>query len=126
MKDIFQLPDTLPVFHESDSSEKVLVEFGGEDILYIIGTVDFRVLEGKIETWGYTMTVDSPTTALYSSGLHGLISMMSADGQKAVVMLEKSGQTSKWKSFMNKYVPSRSKFAVKIKTVGYMIFQLVL
>jgi len=94
MKEIFQLPDTLPVFYESDSSEKVLIEFNGEDVLYIIGTVDVSVLEGKIETWGYTMTVDTPKTVLYSLGLHGLISITSANGQKAVVILEKSSQTS--------------------------------
>ncbi|XP_026805972.1 polynucleotide 5'-hydroxyl-kinase nol9 [Rhopalosiphum maidis] len=106
MKEIFQLPDTLPIFYESDSSEKVLIEFNGEDVLYIIGTVDVSVLEGKIETWGYTMTVDTPKTALYSLGLHGLISITSANRQKAVVILEKSSQTNKWKTFMNKYVPS--------------------
>jgi len=121
MKTIFQLPDTLPVFLESDSSEKVLVEFNGEDILYIIGTVDINVLEGNIELWGYNMTVDSPMTTLYSSGLHGLISIKSANGQKAVVMLEKSGQTTKWKTFMNKYVPSELKFRVKMKTL--LIYQ---
>lgn len=105
MKEIFQLPDTLPVFYESNSSEKVLVEFNGRDVLYIIGTVDVSVLEGKIETWGYTMTVDTPKTVLYSIGLRGLIPIKSADGQKAVVVLEKSSQTRKWKTFMNKYVP---------------------
>jgi len=106
MKEIFQLPDTLPVFFESDLSEKVLIEFNDEEILYIIGAVDVQVLEGTIEPWGYTMTVDSPKTTLYSSGLHGLISIASANGHKAVVMLEKSSQSSKWKSFMSIYVPS--------------------
>ncbi|XP_022178360.1 polynucleotide 5'-hydroxyl-kinase nol9 [Myzus persicae] len=110
MKEIFQLPDTLPVFFESDASEKVCIEFNGEDVLYIIGAVDVHVLEGTIEPWGYTMTVDSPKTTLYSSGLHGLISIASADGQKAVVMLEKSGQSSKWKTFMNNYIPSFNMF----------------
>lgn len=117
MKEIFQLPDTLPVFCESDSSEKVLIEFNGEDVLYIIGTVDVHVLEGTIEPWGYTMTVDSPKTTLYSSGLHGLIPIASADGQKAVVVLEKSTQSSKWKTFMNNYIPSTLK--VKLKNNKY-------
>lgn len=107
MKQIFQLPDSLPIFHKSNTSEKVLIEFNDEDVLYIIGTVDVRVVEGKIETWGYTLTVDSPTTTLYSSGLHGLISIASADGQKAVVVLEKSGLSYKWKSFISEYVPSK-------------------
>lgn len=114
MKEIFQLPDTLPVFFESDSSEKVSIEFNGEDILYIIGVIDVHVLEGTIEPWGYTMTVDSPKTTLYSSGLHGLISISSADGQKAVVVLEKSSQCTKWKTFMNNYVPSMLKVKLKI------------
>jgi len=115
MKEIFQLPDTLPVFYESDSSEKVSIEFNGEDVLYIIGAVDVQVLEGTIEPWGYTMTVDSPKTTLYSSGLHGLIPIASADGQKAVVVLEKSSQSSKWKTFMNNYVPSMLEIDLKIK-----------
>jgi len=115
MKEIFQLPDTLPVFFESDSSEKVLIEFSGEEVLYFIGAIDVHVLEGTIEPWGYMMTVDSPKTTLYSSGLHGLISISSADGQKAVVVLEKSSQSSKWKTFMNNYVPSMLKVKLKIK-----------
>ncbi|KAL4096960.1 hypothetical protein QTP88_021824 [Uroleucon formosanum] len=114
MKEIFQLPDTLPVFCESDSSEKVLIEFNGEDVLYIIGTVDVHVLEGTIEPWGYTMTVDSPKTTLYSSGLHGLIPIASADGQKAVVVLEKSTQSSKWKTFMNNYIPNYNMFDASV------------
>jgi len=118
MKEIFQLPDTLPVFYESNSSEKVLVEFNNKDVLYIIGTVDVSVLEGKIETWGYTMTVDTPKTVLYSIGLRGLIPIKSADGQKAVAVLEKSGQTSKWKTFMNKYVISMLKVKIKINSIN--------
>lgn len=107
MKQIFQLPDSLPKFHKSNTSEKVLIEFNNEDVLYIIGTVDVSVVEGKIETWGYTLTSDSPKTTLFSSGLQGLISIISADGQKAIVVLEKSGLSDKWKTFISEYVPSK-------------------
>lgn len=107
MKEIFQLPDSLPIFYNSDNGEKVLIEFNNGDILYIIGIVDIRVIEGKLEVFGFTMTKDSPTTTLYSSGQHGLISVASADEQKALVLLEKSSCTSKWMTFMNEYIPSR-------------------
>jgi len=129
MKEIFRLPDTLLVFYESNSSEKVLIEFNGDDVLYIIGVVDICVLEGKIEVWGYTMAVDTPKTVLYSIGLRGLIPIKSADGQKAVVILEKSSQTIKWKTFMNKYVLSMLKVKIKINSIdlsmdflGYNMF----
>lgn len=105
MKEIFQLPDSLPKFYKSNESEKVLIEFNGEEYLYIIGIVEVYVLEGEIETWGFTMTVDSPITTLYSSGLHGLISLSSANGQKAIIVLQKSSQSSRWKAFMNEYIP---------------------
>ncbi|KAF0758813.1 polynucleotide 5'-hydroxyl-kinase nol9-like, partial [Aphis craccivora] len=117
MKEIFRLPDTLLVFYESNSSEKVVIEFNGEDVLYIIGTVDVCVLEGKMDVWGYTMAVDTPKTVLYSIGLRGLIPIKSADGQKAVVILEKSSQTIKWKTFMNKYVLGMLKVKIKINSI---------
>jgi len=110
MKEIFQLPNSLPTFYKSNVLEKVLIEFNKGDILYIIGIVNVSVIEGKIEAWGFTMTVDSPMTTLYSSGLHGLISIASADGQKARVLLEKSTNTEKWKTFMNEYALDFSMF----------------
>lgn len=106
MKEIFQLSDNLPRFYKSNISENVLIEFNNENILYIIGIVDVKVIEGKIETWGYTMTVDSPITTLYSSGQLGLISIASADGQKATVLLEKS-HCEKWKAFMTEYMSGK-------------------
>lgn len=105
MKEIFKLPESLPKFFKSDVSENVLIEFNGQQILYIIGTVDVCVVEGEIETWGLIMTTDSPITTLYSTGVHGLISIRSANDQKAIVQLAKSGRTEKWKTFMNQYVP---------------------
>jgi hypothetical protein len=107
MKEIFQLPVTLPLFYKSNGSDQVLLEFNGEDVLHIIGVVDVRVVEGTIELWGFTMKADSPPITIYSSGLLGLISISSADGQKAIVVIEKSAHTSKWKTFMNEYIPSR-------------------
>lgn len=107
MKEIFQLPNTLPIFYNSNSSESVLVEFNNEDVLYIIGIVNVRVVEGKIETWGFTMTKSSPMVTLYSSGSYGLISIASVDGRKAVILLEKSIWSYKWQTFMNEYIPSK-------------------
>lgn len=107
MKEIFQLPDSLPKFYKSTESEKVLIELNGDDVLYIIGTVDVSVVEGKIEIWGYTMTTDCSTTTLYSSGLYGLIPIKSACGQKTVVSLAESVRATKWKTFMNDYAPSK-------------------
>jgi len=106
MKEIFKLPDSIPTFFKSNtSSENSLIEFNNGDVLYVIGTVDVKVVEGAVETWGFTMTKDSPTTTLYSSGVHGLISIASADGQKAIVLLEKNSHTERWKTFMNEYMP---------------------
>lgn len=106
MKEIFRLPDSVPTFFRSDTSEKLLIEFNSGDVLYVIGTVDVRVVKGAVETWGHTTTADDATTTLYSSGLHGLISIASADGQKAVVLLEKNNsRVQRWKTFMNEYVP---------------------
>lgn len=107
MKEIFQSSDNLPRFYKSNTSDNVLIEFNNQNILYIIGIVDVKVIEGKIETWGFTMTVDSPMTTVYSSGLHGLISIASADGQKATIVLEKSENSERWIAFMNEYIPSK-------------------
>lgn len=112
MKEIFQLPDSLPLFYKSNGSDQVLLEFNGKDVLNIIGVVDVKVVEGTIELWGFTMTPDSPPTTIYSSGLLGLISISSADGQKAIVILEKSAHNSKWKTFMNEYISSRLNYSV--------------
>lgn len=112
MKEIYQLPDTLPLFYKSNVSDQVLLEFNGEDVLNIIGVIDVRVIEGTIELWGFTMTADSPPMTIYSSGLVGLISISSADGQKAIVVLEKGAHTSKWKTFMNEYIPSRLNYVL--------------
>lgn len=107
MKEIFKLPDSLPKFFKSDVSKNVLVEFNGQQILYVVGTIDVCVVEGEIETWGFTMTTDSPITTLYSIGVYGLISISSVNGQKAIVQLANSGRTEKWKTFMNQYVPGK-------------------
>lgn len=106
MKQIFQLPQTLPKFYKSTVSEQVLIEFNKGEFVYIVGIVDVRVLEGEIETLGFTITVDSPTTTLYSSGYHGLIPILSTGKQKAIVLLEKSNPTSTWQMFMKVYAPS--------------------
>lgn len=106
MKEIYQLPDTLPTFYNSQVSDSVLVEFNDEDVLYIIGIIDIKVIEGEIDAWGFTMTADSPMATLYSSGLHGLISISSADRRKAIVELKKNVNTNGWKSFMKEYAPS--------------------
>lgn len=108
LKQIFQLPKTLPKFYKSNVSEQVLIDFNKEEFVYLVGIVDVRVLEGEIETLGFTITVDSPTTTLYSSGSHGLISIASTGDQKATVLLEKSSRTSAWQKFMNDYAPSMS------------------
>lgn len=108
LKRIFQLPETLPKFYKSNVSEQVLIEFNKNEFVYVIGIVDVRVLEGEIETLGFTITVDSPTRTLYSSGFHGLISIGSTGEQKAIVLLEKSSRTSMWQKFMNDYAPSMS------------------
>lgn len=110
MKEIYQLPDTLPAFYNSRESESVLVEFNNEDILFVIGIVDIRVVEGEIDTWGFIMTADSPTATLYSSGLHGLISISSANKKKAIVALKKNVRADGWKSFMKEYVPGMLNF----------------
>lgn len=126
MKEIFQLPDSLPLFYKSNGSDQVLLEFNGDDVLNIIGVVDVKVVEGTIELWGFTMTSDSPPTTIYSSGLVGLISISSADRQKAIVVLSKSARTSKWKTFMNEYIPSRLllfTFSDFIKNESYLRFQ---
>ncbi|XP_050428279.1 polynucleotide 5'-hydroxyl-kinase nol9 [Adelges cooleyi] len=113
MKQIYQLIENLPNFYESNKCQKVLVEFNNEEVLYIIGTVDVAVMEGSIEVWGYRMTPDTPSTTLYSSGLFGLISITSSNKQKAVVLLENSKLSCKWRTFMNTYVPSFSVFEPK-------------
>lgn len=105
MKEIFQLPDSLPKFYKSNESQKVLIEFNDKKFLYIIGIVEVYVLEGEIEIWGFTMTVDSPITTLYSSGFHGLVSISSSNGQKAIIVLQNSRQISRWKAFMSEYIP---------------------
>jgi len=106
MRDIFKLPDNTPAFFKSDVSENLLVEFNtGDNVLYVGGIVDVKVVKGAVEIWGFAMTVDSPTTTLYSSGSHGLISIASAGGKKAIVSLEKSSRAERWKTFMNEYMP---------------------
>lgn len=122
MKEIFQLPESLPKFYKSTVSQKVLIEFNGTDVLYIIGTADVSVVKGKIEIWGYTMTADSSTTTLYSSGLYGLIPIKSACGQKAIVSLAKSVRATKWKTFMNDYAPSEFESLHAISNILILYF----
>lgn len=110
LKALFQLPQTLPNFFKSTASEQVIVEFNKGEFVYLIGIVDVRVLVGEIEILGFTITVDSPITTLYSSGYHGLISIASIGEQKATVLLQKSSHTSMWQKFMKDYAPGMSKF----------------
>lgn len=98
----------MPVFLKSYASEnEVFVEFENDNVLYVIGTVNIKVVYGAVEVWGYTMTVNSPVTTLYSSTVHGLISITSANKQKAVASLHRSHEADKWKMFMNTYMPSK-------------------
>lgn len=108
MKEMFQLPDSLPEFYASDASRRVLAEFDDGDVLYVIGAVDVSVVRGEIEVFGFAVTADAPTkTALYSYGPSGLISIASTGGgRKALVSLEESGPpASGRKAFVDEYVP---------------------